>query len=55
MRWYAEDPARRAIYTYALLDERAPQGCTLTRDEALAELTRRYFTGHGPSTLRDFA
>ena len=41
-------------FTYALLDERAPQSKTLERDEALAELTRRYFTSHGPATLQDF-
>lgn len=41
-------------FTYALLDERAPQARTLARDEALAELARRYFTSHGPATLQDF-
>jgi Winged helix DNA-binding domain len=42
-------------HTYALLDERAPQaGSSLTRDEALAELTLRYFTSHGPATAKDF-
>src|SRR5882724_2266639 len=41
-------------FTYALLDERAPQTKTFTRDEALAELARRYFTSHGPATLQDF-
>jgi hypothetical protein len=41
--------------TYALLAERAPQAKTLPRDEALAELARRYFTSHGPATARDFA
>jgi len=41
-------------FTYALLDERAPQARTLDRDEALAELARRYFTSHGPATLQDF-
>src|SRR5688572_10872776 len=41
-------------FTYALLDERAPQARQLTRDEALAELARRYFSGHGPATLADF-
>ncbi len=41
-------------FTYALLDERAPQTKTLDRDEALAEFARRYFTGHGPATLQDF-
>jgi hypothetical protein len=40
--------------TYALLAERAPQAKTLAHDEALAELTRRYFTGHGPATIQDF-
>jgi winged helix DNA-binding protein len=41
-------------HTYALLEERAPQAKTLERDEALAELTKRYFTSHGPATLPDF-
>ncbi len=41
-------------HTYALLDERAPHARTLSRDEALAELSLRYFTGHGPATLKDF-
>jgi len=41
-------------FTYALLDERAPQARLLERDEALAELSRRYFTSHGPATLQDF-
>jgi hypothetical protein len=41
-------------FTYALLEERAPRARTRTRDEALGELARRYFTSHGPATLRDF-
>jgi hypothetical protein len=41
-------------FTYALLEERAPQARVLDRDEALAELARRYFTSHGPGTLQDF-
>jgi hypothetical protein len=41
--------------TYALLDERAPMTPGLSREEALAELARRYFTGHGPALLQDFA
>jgi Winged helix DNA-binding domain len=41
-------------FTYALLEERTPPAKTLNRDEALAELTRRYFTSHGPATLQDF-
>jgi hypothetical protein len=48
-------PRRGRQFTYALLAERAPRARRLGRDEALAELTRRYFTSHGPATLRDFA
>jgi hypothetical protein len=40
--------------TYALLEERAPVAKELTRDQALAELTSRYFTSHGPATSGDF-
>ena len=38
-----------------LLEERAPEAPDPPRDEALAELARRYFTGHGPATAKDFA
>lgn len=41
-------------FTYALLDDRVPPTKTLKRDEALAELARRYFTSHGPATEEDF-
>lgn len=47
-------PRRGKQFTYALLDERVPEARTLGRNEALAELTVRYFTGHGPGTLNDF-
>jgi DNA glycosylase AlkZ-like len=47
-------PRRGKQFTYALLDERAPHARVLDRDEALAELTRRYYTGHGPATIQDF-
>jgi len=40
--------------TFALLEEWAPKARSLDRDAALAELARRYFTSHGPATLRDF-
>jgi hypothetical protein len=40
--------------TFALLDEWAPDAKSLPRDEALATLALRYFTGHGPATLQDF-
>lgn len=41
--------------TFVLLDEWVPNPVELTRSEALAELTRRYFTSHGPATAKDFA
>lgn len=41
-------------HTYALLEERAPRARRLEPDEALAELTVRYFTSHGPATVKDF-
>jgi hypothetical protein len=40
--------------TYALVDERAPKTPSMTRDEMLAELTRRYFQSHGPATVKDY-
>jgi hypothetical protein len=47
-------PRRGRQFTYALVDERAPGARSRSRDEALAELARRYFTSHGPATLRDY-
>lgn len=47
-------PLRGRQGTYALLDERVPPTAPLDPDEALGELTRRYFTSHGPATIRDF-
>ncbi|HLK39619.1 MAG TPA: winged helix DNA-binding domain-containing protein [Polyangiaceae bacterium] len=41
--------------TLVLLEEWLPGAKRLPRDEALAELARRYFTSHGPATDRDFA
>lgn len=48
-------PRRGKQFTYALLVERAPLARSLPREEALAELTRRYFISHGPATVRDFS
>ena len=45
---------RGSQFTYALLEDRAPRAAAMRRDEALAELTRRYFASHGPATLRDY-
>jgi hypothetical protein len=39
-------------FTYALLEERAPIAKTLSREEALAKLSQRYFTSHGPPRCR---
>jgi len=41
-------------FTYALFDERASPK-SMERDEALAELTKRFFTSRGPATIYDFA
>jgi hypothetical protein len=47
-------PMRGKQFTYALIDERAPDAKRFTREEALAELARRYFSSHGPATVRDY-
>ena len=48
-------PVHNNQHTYALLEKRVPVKSRRSRDEALAELTRRYFTSHGPATVKDFA
>jgi Winged helix DNA-binding domain len=48
-------PPADGEHTYALMDQRVPAPRRLSRDQALAELARRYFTGHGPATERDLA
>ena len=47
-------PRRGKHVTYALVAERAPNASLLERDEALATLSRRFFSSHGPATIRDF-
>jgi hypothetical protein len=47
-------PPRDKQHTYALLEERASASISLGREEALAALTLRYFTSHGPATQKDF-
>jgi hypothetical protein len=42
-------------FTYALLEERAPDSKKMSREESLAELTKRYFLSRGPATIKDFA
>jgi hypothetical protein len=42
--------------TYALVDERVhAKKERWSKDQALGELVRRYFGGHGPATVRDFS
>jgi hypothetical protein len=41
--------------TFVLLEEWLPHSKPRPRDDALAELALRYFSSHGPATLRDFA
>jgi hypothetical protein len=48
-------PRRGKQFTYALMDERVPASPTFAREDALAELTRRYFMSHGPALAQDFA
>ena len=48
-------PVAGGEHTYVLMDQRVPAPRRLGRTEALAELARRYFTGHGPATERDLA
>jgi hypothetical protein len=48
-------PRQGNQFTYALLDERVTNRKKLKKEEALAELTIRYFQSRGPATIRDFA
>lgn len=47
-------PLKGKQHTYALIDERAPKARVLPREAALKELVLRYFTAHGPATVKDF-
>jgi hypothetical protein len=46
-------PMRGRQQTYALLEERVPRAAAVTGDAA--ELARRFFLGHGPAGIPDFA
>ena len=48
-------PRRGRQFTYALVDERVPPARVLDRDEALAEIARRYVTARGPAQAHDLA
>ena len=47
-------PRHGKQFTYMLLDERVPPARALNHDEALTELVRRFYTGHGLATVNDF-
>lgn len=47
-------PSRDGRPTYALMSERVARARRLSRDEAIGELTKRYFRSHGPATIADF-
>lgn len=48
-------PREGKQFTYMLLEERIAPTPARTHEEALAELTLRYFTSHGPATAADFS
>lgn len=41
--------------TFALFDEWLPDARSLPRDQSLALIVKRYFTGHAPASAKDFA
>ena len=48
-------PHRGRQPAFVLAEEWLPKGPSLSGDEAVAELARRYFRSHGPATAHDFA
>jgi hypothetical protein len=40
--------------TFVLVDEWVPPAAELTPEQSLAQMVERYFTGHGPATIKDF-
>jgi hypothetical protein len=47
-------PRKEKKQTIVLLDEWIPKSKDFESEEALAEITKRYFTSHGPASLQDF-
>jgi hypothetical protein len=47
-------PMKGVHHTYALVNEVIAPSPLRDRDEALVELVRRFFTGHGPASVKDF-
>ena len=48
-------PRKGKKFTYMLLEDRVPKTKPLSPDEALKELTKRYFQSHGPAQAQDFS
>jgi hypothetical protein len=48
-------PRRGKQFTYGLLEEIVPKAKKLNREKALAKLAQKYFSGHGPAQVKDFA
>ncbi|AZS15222.1 winged helix DNA-binding domain-containing protein [Paenibacillus lutimineralis] len=48
-------PREGKLQTFVLLDEWAPDAKELSMEESIGLLAERYFTGHGPATVQDFA
>jgi len=48
-------PVRGAQQTYALLAERVPRSTSGARTADIPELAARFFLGHGPASIQDFA
>lgn len=48
-------PKRGKQFTYMLVDERIGQTENLSMEEALYELTKRFFQSHGPAQAKDFS
>jgi hypothetical protein len=48
-------PRKAKQFTYGLLDERVVGFQELSREESLGKLALKYFSGHGPAQVKDFA
>ncbi|MEO6412908.1 MAG: winged helix DNA-binding domain-containing protein [Pedococcus sp.] len=47
-------PMKGVHHSYALIDEVIAPTPERSRDEAVVQLVRRFFSGHGPATVKDF-
>lgn len=48
-------PMQGKQHTYMLVSDRAPKASSLSHEEALQTLAKRYFTTRGPAQLKDFS